>query len=81
MKHYVNGEEHSEFETIMDFDDAIPFDMMGIFVMPGDDPCRGFGGAIASVKMWDRVIRADELGTAVEAGGKLATTWSRLKAE
>ena len=80
MKTYVNGEEHSEFETIQDFDDTIPFDVIGIFLIPGDNPCRGFGGSIARVAMWDRVIDAGEFGTAVEADSKLATTWSRVKA-
>ena len=80
MKTYVNGEEHSEFETIQDFDDTIPFDVIGIFLIPGDNPCRGFGGSIASVTMWDRVVDAGEFGTAVEVNDKLATTWSRVKA-
>lgn len=80
MKTYVNGEEHSEEETIQDFDDTIPFDVIGIFLIPGDNPCRGFGGSISRVRMWDRVVDAGEFGTAVEANGKLATTWSRVKA-
>ena len=80
MKTYVNGEEHSEFETIQDFDDTIPFDVIGIFLIPGDHPCRGFGGSIARVTMWDRVVDAGEFGTAVEVNDKLATTWSRVKA-
>jgi hypothetical protein len=82
VKHYVDGVEHSEFETIQDFDNTVAFDMIGIFLIPGDNACRGFGGSIATVKMWDRVIGADEIGgTAVEVGSKLATTWSRLKSE
>ena len=80
MKTYVNGEEHSEFETIQDFDDTIPFDVIGIFLIPGDNPCRGFGGSISRVRMWDRVVGAGEFGTAVEVNDKLATTWSRVKA-
>jgi hypothetical protein len=80
MKTYVNGEEHSEFETIQDFDDTIPFDVIGIFLIPGDNPCRGFGGSIARVTMWDRAVDAGEFGTAVEVNDKLATTWSRVKA-
>ena len=80
MKTYVNGEEHSEEETIQDFDDTIPFDVIGIFLIPGDNPCRGFGGSISRVRMWDRVVDAGEFGTAVEVNDKLATTWSRVKA-
>ena len=80
MKTYVNGEEQSEFETIQDFDDTIPFDMIGIFLIPGDNPCRGFGGSISRVRMWDRVVDAGEFGTSVEVNDKLATTWSRVKA-
>ena len=80
MKTYVNGEEHSEEETIQDFDDTIPFDVIGIFLIPGDNPCRGFGGSISRVTMWDRVVDAGEFGTAVEVNDKLATTWSRVKA-
>jgi len=84
MTTYVNGEMTSEFETIQVYDPAIALDVIGIFLAPGDNPCRGFNGSIAKVAMWDRVIGADEIGggiTAVEAGGKLATTWSRLKSE
>ncbi len=80
MKTYVNGEEHSEEETIQDFDDTIPFDVIGIFLIPGDNPCRGFGGSISRVRMWDRVVGAGEFGTSVEVNDKLATTWSRVKA-
>ena len=80
MKTYVNGEEQSEEETIQDFDDTIPFDVIGIFLIPGDNPCRGFGGSISRVRMWDRVVDAGEFGTSVEANDKLATTWSRVKA-
>ena len=80
MKTYVNGEEHSEEETIQDFDDTIPFDVIGIFLIPGDNPCRGFGGSISRVRMWDRVVDAGEFGTSVEVNDKLATTWSRVKA-
>lgn len=84
MKVYVNGE--LEGET----DNGVPIAPSGLDLWIGGDdfgrPTDFFPGKIDEVRLYDRTLsEADiqkvmETPQDVEARGKLATTWSRLKA-
>jgi len=84
--YYVNGEPAGEFDGKA----ALPGkkDTANVVIAKSHESSREFEGIIDEVRIWNRILSAKEVThhmnigknqVAVEPGGKVATTWGKLK--
>ena len=84
---YYNGREVNKRPGV-DFRKNEPMRRITIGSSTPDEKVRNFNGSIALFRVYDKVLREDEIvrninawsGLAVDPGAKLATTWGSLKA-
>ena len=80
---YINGELDNE--TDAGGDARMDFGTQGMCIAASQGNANFFNGAIDEFKMWSVAFTAEDVKAsmektlAVEAGGKLATTWGKLK--
>ena len=70
----------------MDFDNRLPLNDISIGANSYDERRRTFNGSFSIVRVYDKALTADQVMSnargvflAVEPGGKLLTTWAKLK--
>ena len=70
----------------MDFDNRLPLNDISIGANSFDERRRTFNGSFSIVRVYDKVLTPVEVMSnargvflAVEPGGKLSTTWAKLK--
>jgi hypothetical protein len=80
---YLNGELDSEAEAGGDV--RMDFGDQGMSIASSQGNANFFNGVIDEFKIWNVAFTADDVTTsmekalAVKAGGKLTTTWGKLK--
>ena len=82
---YQDGKEVAKGPGV-DFDNRLPLNDISIGANSFDERRRTFNGSFSIVRVYDRALTADEVLSnargvflAVEPGGKLSTTWAKLK--
>ena len=87
LRSYLDGRRTDSEKTEQDYNAKTRMQRIAIFRSDvGDRDDRVLNGAISLVRLYDKVLNDDEIREnfnhprAVDPGGKLTTTWGRLKA-